>query len=227
MRYFIQWRGYFTNKSTDFFNEIILAKSSKNDYFCIQILVMVSIFDDMTQVTEAEVQRMLPLVDEQRRNEALRYKHLFGQFACLKSWLMLKELLKPLGITNLKMDQNEHGKPYLTHHPEVHFNLSHCKNGIAVVVDLSPIGIDIESFRRDNLALVRKTMNPAEAEWIRSSSDPVEAFTQYWTKKEAVVKLRGTGITDDLHHVLDGVGYQLETHLNREKRYAWSVAYSQ
>ena len=187
---------------------------------------MVSIFDDMTQVSEAEVQRMLTLVDEQRRTEALHYKHLFGQFACLKSWLMLKELLKPLGINNLKMDFNEHGKPYLSLHPEVHFNLSHCKNGIAVVVDFSPVGIDIESFRRDNLSLVHKTMNPAEAEWIRTSSAPVETFTQFWTKKEAVVKLRGTGITDDLHHVLNGEGYRLETYINREKRYAWSVAYS-
>jgi 4'-phosphopantetheinyl transferase len=188
---------------------------------------MVSIFDDMTQVCEAEVQRMLPLVNEQRRSEALRYKHLFGQFACLKSWLMLKELLKPLGINDLKMDFNEHGKPFLVHHPEVYFNLSHCKNGIAAVIDFSPVGIDIESFRKDNLSLVRKTMNPAEAEWIRTSSDPVEAFTQFWTKKEAVVKFRGTGIIDDLHHVLDGEGYRLETHLNPEKRYAWSVAYSQ
>lgn len=188
---------------------------------------MVSIFDDMTQVCEAEVQRMLPLVDEQRRTEALRYKHLFGQFACLKSWLMLKELLKPLCINDLKMDFNEHGKPFLVYNPEVHFNLSHCKNGIAVAVDFSPIGIDIESFRRDNLALVRKTMNPIEAEWIRTSSEPVETFTQFWTKKEAVVKLRGTGIIDDLHHVLDGEGYRLETHLNREKRYAWSVAFTQ
>ena len=187
---------------------------------------MVSIFDDMTLVSEAEVQRMLPLVDEQRRNEALRYKHLFGQFACLKSWLMLKELLKTIGINDLKMEYHEHGKPYLAQHPEVHFNLSHCKNGIAVVVDLSPVGIDIESFRKDNIALVRKTMNPAEAEWIRSSSDPVEAFTQFWTKKEAVVKLCGTGITDNLHHVLDGIGYRLETYLNREKRYAWSVAHT-
>ena len=188
---------------------------------------MVSIFDDMTQVCEAEMQRMLPLVDEQRRTEALRYKHLFGQFACLKSWLMLKELLKPLCINDLKMDFNEHGKPFLVHHPEVYFNLSHCKNGIAAVIDFSPVGIDIESFRKDNLSLVRKTMNPAEAEWIRTSSDPVEAFTQFWTKKEAVVKFRGTGIIDDLHHVLDGEGYRLETHLNREKRYAWSVAFSQ
>ena len=188
---------------------------------------MVSIFDDMTQVTEAEVQRLLPLVDEQRRDEALRYKHLFGQFACLKSWLMLKELLAPLDIHDLKMDYNEHGKPFLVNHPEVHFNLSHCKDGIAVVVDSSPVGIDIESFRKGNLALINRTMNPIEAEWILSSSDPIETFTQYWTKKEAVVKLRGTGIVDDLHHALNGESYRLETYINREKRYAYSIAFSQ
>jgi 4'-phosphopantetheinyl transferase len=188
---------------------------------------MVSIFDDMAQITESEVRRMLPLVNEQRRNEALRFKHLFGQFACLKSWLMLQELLKPMGINDLNMNYNEHGKPFLVHHPEVHFNLSHCKNGIAVAVDFSPIGIDIESYRSSSLALIRKTMSPAETEWILSSSDPIETFTQYWTKKEAVVKLRGTGIIDDLHSVLNGEGYRLETHINNEKRYAFSIAFSQ
>jgi 4'-phosphopantetheinyl transferase len=187
---------------------------------------MISIFDDMAQITEAEVQRMLPLVNVQRRNEALRYKHLFGQFACLKSWLMLKELLKPMGVNDLEMVHNEHGKPFLVHNANVHFNLSHCKNGIAVVVDFAPVGIDIEYFRKSNLALVKKTMNPAEEEWIRSSTDPVEAFTQYWTKKEAVVKLRGTGLTDELHRILDGEGYRLETQVNHEKNYALTVAYT-
>ena len=188
---------------------------------------MISIFDDMAQVTESEVRRMVPLVDEQRRTEALRYKHLFGQFACLKSWLMLQDLLKTLAIKDLEMVYNEHGKPFLVHYPEVYFNLSHCKNGIAVAVDFSPIGIDIESFRSSNLSLLAKTMNASETEWILASADPVETFTQYWTKKEAVVKMRGTGIIDDLHHVLDGEGYRLETHINREKRYAFSIAFSQ
>lgn len=187
---------------------------------------MVSIFDDMTQATEAEVRRLLPLVNEQRRNEALRYKRLFGQYCCLKSWLMLEELLKPLGINNLKMKYNEHGKPFLLYYPHVCFNISHCQNGIAVVVDSSPVGIDIESFRNNSKALVNKTMNAAEAEWILTSSNPIETFTQFWTKKEAVVKLRGTGITIDLHCVLNGDGYRLETYLNRKKRYAWSVAYT-
>ena len=188
---------------------------------------MISIFDDMSQVTESEVQRLIPLVSPQRRNEALRYKHLFGQFTCLKSWLMLEELLKPLGISDLEMGFGEHGKPYLLHHPDVHFNLSHCKNGIAVVVDFVPVGIDIESFRKGSTSLIRKTMNPAEVEWIQASSDPVEVFTQYWTKKEAVVKLRGTGLIDDLHRILDGEGYRLETQINREKHYAISIAYHQ
>ena len=195
--------------------------------FAVQYNPMVSIFDDMSQVTEAEVNAMLPLVNEQRRNEALGYKHLFGQFSCLKSWLMLEALLRPMGIRDLEMTYNEHGKPFLKHYPEIHFNLSHCKSGIAVATSLSPVGIDIESFRKGSLSLINKTMNPTEAEWIRSSSDPTEAFTQFWTKKEAVVKLRGTGIISDLHHVLDGNGYRLETHINREKRYAFSIAFSQ
>ena len=187
---------------------------------------MLTIFDDMTQVTEAEVQRMLVLVDKQRREEALRYKHLFGQFACLKSWLMLEELLKPLGINNMEMDKNEHGKPYLIRYPNVHFNLSHCKNGIAVVVGSSPVGIDIESFHRENEALVRRTMNDTEIESIQASSHPTAAFTQLWTQKEAVLKLRGTGIVNDLHGVLDGEGYRLESHIVEKKQYAWSVAYT-
>ena len=170
---------------------------------------------------------MLPMVNAQRRDEALRYKHLFGQFACLKSWLMLNDLLRPMGIRDLEMVYNDHGKPSLKHYPEVHFNLSHCKSGIAVVVDFSPVGIDIERYRENNLNLIKKTMNPAETAWIQASVSPTETFTQLWTQKEAVVKLRGTGIATDLHHVLNGEGYRLETHLNREKRYAWTVAYTQ
>ena len=187
---------------------------------------MISIFDDMSQVSEADVQRMLPLVNEQRREEALRYKHTFGQFTCLKSWLMLKDLLKQLGISNLEINHNEHGKPFLVHHPNVHFNISHCKMGIAVVVDNAPVGIDIESFRKVDEALVRKTMNDNEIEIINASDNPLATFICYWTKKEAVLKLRGTGISTDLHYVLDGVGYRLETHICWEQSYAWSVAYS-
>ena len=91
----------FLSKRNEFFTtkkEIFSTKTKPLHLVSARLLIfapnsfpMLTIFDDMSQVTETEVQRMLPLVDKQRREEALRYRFLFGQFACLKSWLMLKE----------------------------------------------------------------------------------------------------------------------------------------
>lgn len=186
---------------------------------------MIRIFDDMAQITEVEIQRLLPLVSDERREEALRYKHLFGQFACLQSYVMLREMLESLGLTHpFVFARNEHGKPYLKDHPEVHFNLSHCKNGIAVAVSDQPVGIDIESYRQASDSLIRYTMNPKEERLIHESDDPIRTFTEYWTKKEAVFKLRGTGITrEGIHQLLEG-DEEVETFVHPEKRYAYSIA---
>ena len=154
----------------------------------------------------------------------MRYKHLFGQFACLKSYVMLRELLEERGLSHpFVFEMNEHGKPFLRDYPEVHFNISHCKNGIAVAVSDAPIGIDIESYRKVSESLVRYTMNEEECRIIHESDDPVRTFTEYWTKKEAVFKLRGTGITHDLHGLLSG-DEVVETFVNTDKRYAYSIA---
>ena len=185
---------------------------------------MIAIFDEMDMISEEEIQRLLPLVSEERRHEALRYKHVFGQFACLKSYVMLRELLEQRGLAHpFLFAYNEHGKPYLKGYPEVHFNLSHCKNGIAAVDDFSPVGIDIESYRSVSESLLKYTMNEEEQQIIRESDDPVRTFTEYWTKKEAVFKLRGTGITHDLHGLLQG-DELVETFVNPEKQYAYSIA---
>ena len=187
-------------------------------------MIKITIFDDMDQITEAEIQKLLPLVSDERREEALRYKHLFGQFACLKSYVMLRELLEAMGCPHpFRFEHNEHGKPFLADHPDIHFNLSHCKNGIAVAVSDAPIGIDIESYREPSDSLLRYTMNEEEHRIIMESDDPVRTFTEYWTKKEAVFKLRGTGITKGLHELLEG-DEVVETHINPEKRYAYSIA---
>lgn len=185
---------------------------------------MIKIFDDMEQCTPEEIQRLLPLVSDERREEALKYKHLFGQFACLKSYVMLREMLESMGLSlPFIFTKNEHGKPFLRDYPEVHFNLSHCKNGILVAVSDEPIGVDIESYREVDDSLMRYTMNEKECQIIKASDNPIQTFIEYWTKKEAVFKLRGTGITHDLHGLLQG-NEQVETHVNPEKQYAYSIA---
>ena len=188
-------------------------------------MIRVSVFDDMTLCTDAEVERMLPLVPEPRRSTALSFKHTFGRFACLKSYLMLSELLhEEFGLDEFSMETGEHGKPFLTGHPEIYFNISHCLKAIAVVVGDQPVGIDVEAFRKYSEGLLDKTMNEAEKADILSSEVPEEKFASYWTCKEAVFKMQGTGITDNLHHILSG-GVTTGTKINRDKGYALSVAW--
>ena len=165
------------------------------------------IFDDMTQCSEQEVARLLPLVSAQRREQALRYKHTFGQYCCLQSYKMLCELLAEWSrLHQLPINQqpiflyNDYGAPYIEGGP--HFSISHCKRGIAVAVSENPIGIDIESIRTFSPDLMRKTMNEDEQLRITSSAIPEVEFIRLWTQKEAILKLQGTGIISDLHHVL-------------------------
>ena len=180
----------------------------------------IKIFDDMTQCTEAEVQRMLPLVSTQRREQALRYKHTLGQFCCLKSWLMLKELMDNGQWTMDNWRYNEHGKPYIEGGP--YFSISHCKAGIAVAIDDQPIGIDIESIRHAHEDIIERTMNAAE----RAGMDD-RKFTRLWTQKEAVVKAAGTGIYsfEQLQTILDNGQWTLDTF--EKDNYIYSIAYGQ
>ena len=185
----------------------------------------VVVFDRMEECTEAEVQRMLPLVSAQRREQALKYKHTFGQFCCLKSWLMLYEGMRELGISDLgDFGYNEHGKPYLANGP--YFSISHCKEGIAVAIDDAPIGIDIEAIRHANEDLIERTMN--EEERLAISELGMREFTRFWTQKEAIVKAEGTGIMsfEQLQKTLvESLKFKVES-VEKEK-YIYSIAYGQ
>ena len=193
------------------------------------------LFDDMTQCTEQEVARLLPLVSEQRRQQALAYKHLISQFSCLKSYELLMQLLasSPYPIPNIQYPiantpsflYNEHGAPYIEGGP--YFSISHCKHGIAVVIGEKPIGIDIEYIRTAKPELVAHTMNEKEQAQIWAADSPDVAFTCLWTQKEAVLKMRGTGITsiDGIKNTLVALEHvDLQTMVNINKQYAYSLA---
>ena len=192
------------------------------------------IFDDMTQCTEQEVARLLPLVSDQRRQQALGYKHLFGQFCCLKSYELLMQLLASApyafyrgeAASNLPIFlYNEHGAPRLEHGPC--FSISHCKHGIAVAVSEKPIGIDIEHIRTAKPELVERTMNETEQAEIWAASSPDMAFTRLWTQKEAVLKMQGTGILsiDGMKNTLVALEHvDLQTKVHIEKQYAYTLA---
>ena len=167
------------------------------------------------ECTWDSVHAMLPRVSEQRRTQALQYKHAFGQYACLKSYLMLQDLLREhYDIEcDLLFTYNEYGKPDLIVNAangakkrlKPYFSISHCKQAIAVAVADTPIGIDIETLRHPSESLIEKTMNEQERYQIAAAESPEKMFTALWTRKEAVLKFQGTGIIDDLHNVLSNL----------------------
>ena len=180
----------------------------------------VRIFDRMEECTEEAVQAMLPMVSQQRREQALRYRHLFGRFCCLKSWLMLSAM----HIGEMEFLYNEHGKPYIEGGP--FFSISHCKEAIAVALDDQPIGIDVESIRRFDPELVTRTMNDSEQALIAASDHPERVFTRLWTQKEAVLKMEGTGIEsfEQLQTILSKYR-NIEISTIENEKYIYTIAY--
>ncbi|MBP3775440.1 MAG: 4'-phosphopantetheinyl transferase superfamily protein [Prevotella sp.] len=168
----------------------------------------------------------LPLLSDQRREQALKFKHEQGRKTCAAAYLLLCEgLRKEYGITEKPVfEYGEHGKPFIVGHPDIHFNLSHCREAAVCVISDRPVGVDIESIREYKESLVRYTMNEDEIAQITQSSHPEEAFTRLWTMKEAVLKLSGEGLRNDMKSVLTG-RERIETHINKEKNFIYSVIF--
>lgn len=158
-------------------------------------------------IDRLDIQAALEAVSPQRREYALRYRHEHDRRLSLAVYLLLCEgLKKEYGITTPpELDFGNHGKPMLTNHSDVHFNMSHCNEAAVCAISDHPVGIDAESIRTYDQDLIERTMNKNEQKLIANSLTPCEEFIRLWTMKESVLKLTGKGISDDLHKVLDDV----------------------
>lgn len=166
-------------------------------------------------------------ISEQRREQVLKFKHELGKRLCVLAYQLLKRgLAEVYGIReNPVFEYNEHGKPMIVGHPEIFFNLSHCKEAAICVVSDQPVGVDVESVRSFNESLVRYTMNEAEVEEIESAEDQAIAFIRLWTMKESALKLIGTGISNDLKQVLQQENLQFQTFVDTQRRFVYSICH--
>ena len=119
------------------------------------------------------------------------------------------------GVALGALEKGDRGQPL----PSLgnHWSLSHTTDYVAAVVAPYRIGIDIEKFRPFTEEM--KALVGDEHEWRLAPVIDDTLFCRYWTAKEAVLKLVGTGlgglsqcsikeITDE-HHLL--VSYKFES----------------
>lgn len=180
---------------------------------------------DLYRLSAEALEEAIAALPPQRRDTVNRYHHELGRRQGLLAYqLLCRGLQEEYGITQPPtFTYGEYGKPYLTNHPEIHFNLSHCKTAVACTIAPYPVGIDIESIRPVKEPVVRYAMNEEEAERILSSPTPDLEFSRLWTRKEALLKLTGRGINDNMRDILKDCQATIETTLC--PHYVFSIAY--
>ncbi len=194
-------------------------------------MMRVVIDDNINAVTPEQLAAELRQLPLWRRDQALAFRFHTDRVLCTRAYLLLEKLLyEEYGLAAAPaFDYLPAGKPVLKDYPQIHFNMSHCPKGVMCVVGDRPVGCDIESIMESmDEALLRHCCNAAEAEEILASPDPCLAFTRIWTIKEAVLKLTGDGLSDDLPKLLTPDLLRqltLETHVCADREYVWSVAY--
>ncbi len=85
------------------------------------------------------------------------------------------------------------GKPYLAGRTDVNFNISHSGQYVACAVCDRAVGVDIQTLTPCRLTVARRFFTDAEIEAAVLGGD-IE-FTKIWTRKEAYLKMLGTGFT--------------------------------
>lgn len=91
----------------------------------------------------------------------------------------------------------EAGKPRSIH-KRIEFNLSHSEDLVVAAFSQNEIGIDIEYIKDIDYSDIIKQFHPLEQEYIRIHPQALSAFYRIWTRKEAYLKARGSGISSGL-----------------------------
>jgi phosphopantetheinyl transferase len=147
-------------------------------------------------------ERLLTSEDRQR---AARFRLTGDRHNFVLGRTLVHHLVRLRGIsTPCTFSIGPHGKPFLPGAPA--YNLSHSGRWVACAVSRhEPIGIDVETFvhLKSYRELLPTITHPIERRHIEQapSDNRLALFKHCWTRKEAILKATGTGLSDDLQGI--------------------------
>ncbi|MBQ7036950.1 MAG: 4'-phosphopantetheinyl transferase superfamily protein [Clostridia bacterium] len=103
---------------------------------------------------------------------------------------------KEFGIPmeSLTISRKQGGKPYFVNFANIHFSISHGDEYVAVALCDRPVGIDIQKIGNFPKKVAERICSNEEYETLLEDTASSILFTKLWTRKEAVLKMKGIGI---------------------------------
>lgn len=150
---------------------------------------------------DGEIERLGALLSEDERARAARFVFDRHRERFIVARGRLRQILGGLVARppeDLRFAYGDHGKPTLGGiHGAPHFNLSHSEDIAALAVSDLELGVDIEAVRPLKEDVAGRFFSAAEIAALAQlrESERLDGFYRCWTRKEAVIKALGTGLS--------------------------------
>ena len=149
---------------------------------------------------ESTLQRIRTAVPAWRRDKCDRYHRRVDRQAGLVSFSLLQYLWRRRSSQPMPDIQfGRYGKPHFTGDAH-HFNWTHDASICACVMAPVPVGVDVQSQVAFDDGLFDRIAAPSE-EHLRDRFRATDDISPLWTRKEAVVKRTGRGLTVPLRQI--------------------------
>lgn len=159
-------------------------------------------FFDVDQFDQASFEYFKQYLPPERRARMQRYRREIDRKNCLISYMLLHHgLYINYGIQNPRLSYHPNGKPFLPDFPHIHFNISHCSQGCICGISDLPIGVDIQEVRSFSQLIAERCCSEEELNVLGHSDEPASEFIKMWSMKESYLKMKGTGLIEDLRMV--------------------------
>ena len=98
--------------------------------------------------------------------------------------------------------KGEHGKPFFTLLPKIHYNISHSGKYVMCLFAGEEVGIDIQIHKKVNYERILERLVPADmVREILEADDMEKAFFAQWVLREAYIKWTGEGLSRDMRTI--------------------------
>ncbi|MCP1187364.1 4'-phosphopantetheinyl transferase superfamily protein [Paenibacillus sp. 1781tsa1] len=143
----------------------------------------------------------LSQVSAERRAQASRFVRQADAYRSVLGEILTRVTLSKLtGLRSheLSFTRNSYGKPSLSHHSDVPFNVSHSGDWIALISGgADELGVDVEKIAPIDMQIAERFFSPTESQFL--AAVPVdrrlETFYRLWTLKESYIKAVGMGLS--------------------------------